>query len=204
MTTQIVRAPEDARKSIPIMPRAHYDPGDGARSSGPGRKKPWRISMRSLQLDHCHGPAILLADSGRRLDNVDRGPIRRGARSLCHQGRLSDAEQKLRAALARDPHHQLSHFSTRLHPGNHRPAAGRAVPHRLELVQGGEFTAETLVLLGDVERVLNDGQLLKLSREDGLPMIRFPGWARPLWHSPRTKWREAQELLESVVESLPA
>jgi tetratricopeptide (TPR) repeat protein len=93
---------------------------------------------------------------------------------LCHQGRLSDSEKRLRQALERDPHHLLAHYRLAFLLG----ITGRrweSVPHIVELLRQGHFTVENLLMLGDVERVANEKELLAASREtapdDPLPLL---------------------------------
>ncbi|HEY2250087.1 MAG TPA: FG-GAP-like repeat-containing protein [Planctomycetaceae bacterium] len=120
---------------------------------------------------------------------------------LCHQGRLSAAEQKLRSALERDPHYQLAHYRLAFILG----ITGRrweAVPHRLELVRHGSFTADTLLLLGDVERVVNDEQLLQSCRETA-PNDPLPRLGQACVAFANNHLREARKLLDSVVAVIP-
>jgi thioredoxin-like negative regulator of GroEL len=93
---------------------------------------------------------------------------------LIHQGRLMDGEQKVRRALAHNPHHLLSHYRLAFILG----ITGRrweSVPHLLELLRAGRITVEQLVLLGDVERISNEKELLESSRraapDDPLPQL---------------------------------
>ena len=120
---------------------------------------------------------------------------------LCHQGRLTDAESKLRRALERNPHYQLAHFRLAFLLG----ITGRrweSIPHHFELVRSRQFSAETLLMLGDMERVVNEDELLKSCRQtapdDPLPRL---GLARLALATNRLQ--EAAELLENVVAAIP-
>ena len=120
---------------------------------------------------------------------------------LVHQGRLSDAEQKFRRALAGDPGHLYSHFRLAFVLG----ISGRrweSVAHLLTVVRSGRFPAEHLVMLGDVERVVDKRQILTWCRQnapdDPLPLL---GQARIALVT--NDLAEARRLLERVVAVLP-
>jgi tetratricopeptide (TPR) repeat protein len=120
---------------------------------------------------------------------------------LVDQGRLSDAEQKLRRALACDPGHLASHYRLGFVLG----ATGRrweSVAHLLAIVRSRDFPADHLLLLGNVERVLDSHELLIKCREiapdDPLPML---GQARV--EVVNGDLAKARHLLERVVAVLP-
>jgi tetratricopeptide (TPR) repeat protein len=120
---------------------------------------------------------------------------------LCHAGRLTAAEAKLRRALEHNSHYVHAHLRLAFLLG----ITGRrweSVPHYFELLRSRHVTADTLVMLGDRERVVNDPELLASSRraapDDPLPRL---GEARLALVTNRLP--EAAELLESVMAALP-
>ncbi|MGE5194763.1 MAG: FG-GAP-like repeat-containing protein, partial [Deltaproteobacteria bacterium] len=120
---------------------------------------------------------------------------------LAHQGRLSEAEGKLRRVLEKDPDHRLSRYRLATILG----ISGRrweSVPHLLEVVRSGQFGVDDLVMLGDLEKVVFDEGLLKLSRtvapDDPLPLLADARLALG-----RSELEKADRLLRRVVAAMP-
>jgi tetratricopeptide (TPR) repeat protein len=93
---------------------------------------------------------------------------------LCHQGKLSESEALLREALAQNPDHVLSHYRLAFVLG----LTGRrweSIPHLLRMIGAARFTADDLLVLGDVERPVDDRRLLEQSMrvapDDPLPWL---------------------------------
>jgi tetratricopeptide (TPR) repeat protein len=121
---------------------------------------------------------------------------------LTHRARLSAAEEKLRQALIRDPHHALSHYRLAFILG----ITGRrweSVPHLLELVRARQYSAEHLLMLGDVERLANEETLLRSCRE-AVPDDPLPKLGEARLAIAHNDVRTAASLLREVVAVVPA
>jgi tetratricopeptide (TPR) repeat protein len=120
---------------------------------------------------------------------------------LTHQGRLSDAEQKLRRALSHNPRHLLSHYRLAFILG----ITGRrreSAPHLLELLRAGRITVEQLVLLGDLERISNENELLEASVR-AAPQDPLPRLGQACVALGTNDTRLAGDLLRSVLRVRP-
>ncbi len=120
---------------------------------------------------------------------------------LRHQGHLSSAEERFRHALALNPNYLLAHYRLAFVLG----VTGRrweSVPHLLELIKQNRADVPDLLLLGDVERIVDERGHLQFCRRaaprDPLPLL---GLARIALAENRK--REATELLKKVVAADP-
>jgi tetratricopeptide (TPR) repeat protein len=124
------------------------------------------------------------------------------AEMLCHLGRLSESEVRLREALALDPQHTLAH-SRLAFVLNITGRRWAAVPHLLHLVRQQPGDVESLLLLGNSERMVDEQALLAISHQsapgDPLPML---GQAR--MELALNQLTEARQHLEPIQRQLPA
>ena len=125
----------------------------------------------------------------------------RAGEVLVDLGRLFDAEQKFRRALACDPDHRESHLRL-AHLLGITGRRWESVAHMLAVVHSGRFPGEHLLMLGDVERVANERRMLTRCRQaapdDPLPKLGLARVALVENDLP-----EARRLLEQVVAVLP-
>jgi len=123
------------------------------------------------------------------------------AEMLCHLGRLSDSEARLRNVLAKDPQHTLSHQRLALIL-NITGRRWEATQHLLHVIQKLPGDTEPLLLLGSSERMVDAGPLLELCRQiapnDPLPVL---GDARRALAVNRIV--EARSLMEKIMPRLP-
>lgn len=123
------------------------------------------------------------------------------AEMLCHLGRLSESEARLRKLLELDPNNRLAHYRLAFLLN----ITGRrwdAQTHLLFLVSNQAAEVEHLLLLGNSQRQIEDRALLdataKLNPADPLPILGAARLALSLNHRD-----EARALLKSFLERSP-
>lgn len=123
------------------------------------------------------------------------------AEMLCHLGRLSESETRLRDLLARDPNHNLAHFRLAFLL-NITGRRWQAQSHLLHLVKNRAADLEQLLLLGNPQRQIEDRELLeataRLVPDDPYPML---GAARLELALNRPE--KARPLLQAVLSRRP-
>jgi tetratricopeptide (TPR) repeat protein len=123
------------------------------------------------------------------------------AEMLCHLGRLSDSEARLRQLLARDPFHKLAHYRLAFLL-NITGRRWEAQPHLLFLIKNRAAEIEHLLLLGNSQRQVEDQALLesaaRLFPQDPLPKL---GAAR--LEMTLNQLEKARPLFEAVLSVRP-
>jgi tetratricopeptide (TPR) repeat protein len=123
------------------------------------------------------------------------------AEMLCHLGRLSESETRLRDLLKRDPQHNLAHFRLAFLM-NITGRRWQAQSHLLHLVKNRSADLEQLLLLGNAQRQIEDRELLeattRLVPDDPYPML---GAARLELALNRPE--KARPLLQAVLSRRP-
>jgi tetratricopeptide (TPR) repeat protein len=123
------------------------------------------------------------------------------AEMLCHLGRLSESEAKLRQLLVREPMHRLAHFRVAFIL-NVTGRRWEARPHLLYLVKNRAAEVEHLLLLGSPQRQVEDRALLNITArtypDDPLPKLGAARLALTL-----NRLDEALPLLNDVLSKLP-
>lgn len=123
------------------------------------------------------------------------------AEMLCHVGRLSKAEAKLRQLLAREPLHTLAHYRLAFLL-NITGRRWEARPHLLHLVKNRGADVEHVLLLGSPQRQVEDRALLEATARtdpnDPLPKLGAARLAMTL-----NRMDEALPLLNQVLSKLP-
>ena len=123
------------------------------------------------------------------------------AEMLCHLGRLSDSEARLRQLLARDPFHKLAHYRLAFLL-NITGRRWEAQPHLLFLVKNQAAEIEHLLLLGNSQRQVEDQALLEstaqLFPDDPLPKLGEARLAMSL-----NQPEKVRPLLEAILLARP-
>lgn len=157
----------------------------------------WMVAAEAAVRQSRHNDALeyylnVSQDSGELSTSANFG----AAEMLCHLGKLSESERRLRKVLADDPGHTLSHrrLAFILNITGRR---WEATSHLLHVVQQMPGDVESLLLLGNSERMVDDRSLLEQSRlaapDDPLPLL---GEART--HLALNEMPEARRLLEQI------
>lgn len=123
------------------------------------------------------------------------------AEMLCHLGRLSESEEKLRQLLTRDSHNHFAHYRLAFLL-NITGRRWEARSHLLHLVRNSTAELEHLLLLGNSQRQVEDRNLLdataRLFPNDPLPKLGAARLAMALNH-----YHEALPLLNIVLAKRP-
>ncbi|GAB4138233.1 MAG: FG-GAP-like repeat-containing protein [Planctomycetaceae bacterium] len=177
------------------------------------------LANRALQIRPDAPPALMIAaEAATRLNRLDealeyysRIPEQGVSESvsalygsgeiLIHQGKISKGEARLRRVLEVEPGHQLANYRLAFVLG----ITGRsweAVPYSLQLIRKNVFSEAHLLMLGDMERVVKTGGVLKNYQQtvpdDPLPKL---GLARIALADNRLD--EAEKLLRNVLSHRP-
>jgi tetratricopeptide (TPR) repeat protein len=123
------------------------------------------------------------------------------AEILRHEGRLSEAEKRLRGVLALAPSHTLAHrrLAEVLNLSGRR---WEAVPHLLVAIRSEPLEAEPLLQLGNTERLTFNAEYIERCRrvapDDPLPTLA----AARVYMGDR-RWNSARSLLQRICREHP-